>query len=314
MTKNLARKRIYGLTIRQWAALAAVILAILLFGCRFCYNTVRDRIAPVNQSSNKTIDVNDNSRQKPVPNKNLTIAEATERYLKFGNPTAASQVDPNNFLMVNPQFALSYNRQKAISNWVAWTVSIDDLGEAPRSNDFRPDTRLPNGWPKISTSDYTGSGYDRGHLCPSADRSLTSENNSATFLMTNIVPQTGDLNRGVWERFESYSRDLVKQGSELYIVAGNYGNAGKIKNKIVIPTNYWKIAVVLPPGLNDVSAINPQTRVIAIDMPNITGVKNDDWRKYRTTVRAIEQKANINLFTNLQSDLQNVLETRQDSQ
>src|SRR4028119_888322 len=143
MTKNSFRKRIYGLTIRQWAMLAAVVLAFVLFGCRFCYNVVRDRLAPADQpSSNTATNVNSNTRQKRSPQsagRQLTIDEATERYLKFGNPSAASQADPNNFLMVNPQFALSYNRQKAISNWVAWTVSPDDLGDAARSNDFRPD-------------------------------------------------------------------------------------------------------------------------------------------------------------------------------
>lgn len=318
MTKNPLRKRIYGLTIRQWTALAIVILAVVLFGCRFCYNVVRDRLSPSDpNSSNTATNPNSNVGQKPSPRspgRNLTIAEATERYLKFGNPSGASQANPNNFLMVNPQFALSYNRQKAISNWVAWTVSANDLGDAVRSNDFRPDNRLPADWPRVATADYTGSGYDRGHLCPSADRSSTPENNSATFLMTNIVPQTGDLNRGVWERFESYNRDLVRQGNELYIIAGNYGNAGKIKNKIVIPTNFWKVIVVLPAGVDNISEVNANTRVIAVDMPNKSGVKNDDWRKYRTTASAIEQKANVNLFTNLTQNLQNAFKLRQDSQ
>lgn len=74
------------------------------------------------------------------------------------------------------------------ANWVAWELTKVDFGTSDRQDDFRPDPYLPAGWYRGKTSDYTGSGFDRGHLCPSADRTFTLEDNSATFLMTNIIP------------------------------------------------------------------------------------------------------------------------------
>jgi endonuclease G len=73
---------------------------------------------------------------------------------------------------------------------------------------FRPDDRLPKDWPRVTPSDYTGSGFDRGHMSPNADRYGSREAADATFLMTNITPQTGDLNRGPWQKLEAYLRTL----------------------------------------------------------------------------------------------------------
>lgn len=319
MANNSNRRRIYGFTMRQWIMLAGVVIAVVVFGCSFCYKFVRDRVAPINENANVAQPENNNRGKKRSPGttkpaSSLSIQEATERYLRLGNPSNATQTDANNFLMVNSQYALSYNRLRGTANWVAWTVTSADFGAADRANDFRQDDRLPNGFYRVATNDYTGSGYDRGHLCPSADRTGSPEANSATFLMTNIAPQTGDLNRNAWGNLENYSRDLVRQGNELYIVAGLYGAKGKIKGKVTIPTNFWKIIVVLPNGVDDVANTTADARVIAVEMPNINGIKNEDWRKYRTTVRNIEQKTNLNLLSNLPPNVQNALESKIDNQ
>jgi endonuclease G len=312
MTNNFNRRKIYGLTVRQWIVAAAIVVSVVIFGCRFCYNFVRERIAPVGEN-------NQNGGQNlpprtSAPSGQLTVEQAANRYLMFGNPSNAAQTDANNYLLVNQYYALSYNRSKGTPNWVAWTVSLNDLGNVDRANDFRPDDRLPQGFPRVTPADYTGSGFDRGHLCPSADRTSTPEANSATFLMTNMTPQTPDLNRNVWERLESYSRDLVRKGNDLYIIAGVYGDAGKIKRKITIPTNDWKIVLVMPNGIENVSSVNQNTRIIAVDMPNINGIAGDDWRKYRTTVVQIEQKTGLNFFANLPPNVQNALKSKMDNQ
>lgn len=106
---------------------------------------------------------------------------ATNPRLPFGNPSNASQTDPNNYLIEKPQYVLSYNRDKGIPNWVSWELNQSWLGEAPRSNNFRPDDTLPEGWYRVTPNDYTKSGFDKGHMVPSADRSNNPENNAATF-------------------------------------------------------------------------------------------------------------------------------------
>src|SRR5205085_919437 len=99
----------------------------------------------------------------------------------------------------------------------------DDLGKADRQDDFRPNKSLPAGWYQVSKKSYAGTGFDKGHMCNSKDRTSTPEDNSATFLMTNMVPQSPNNNQKAWERLESYCRDLATQGKELYIVCGPAG-------------------------------------------------------------------------------------------
>jgi endonuclease G, mitochondrial len=255
-----------------------------------------------------------------IPQQSLTL---DEQQLLLGNPSGAT-VDvsnPNNYLMLKPQYALSYSRDRGTPNWVSWHVSKDWLGSADRQDDFRANTNLPQGWYRVTTSAYTNSGFDRGHNTPSADRTNAVENNSATFLMTNIFPQAPNHNRETWENLERYTRQLVSQGNEVYVVMGNYGVGGTGSNgsantidngRITVPKRVWKVLVVLPEGENDLGRINSNTRVIAVDTPNINTV-NSDWGTYRTTVDAIEAATGYDLLSALPEQLQGVLERQVDT-
>lgn len=144
--------------------------------------------------------------------------------MALGNPSGAvtSTVYANNYLMVKSQYALSYNNSKLTCNWVSWYLGSSWLGSAARQDDFRADATLPSGWVQVGATDYSGSGFDRGHMCPSADRTSTTSANSATFLMTNMVPQAPKNNQITWANLENYSRSLVSAGYELYIISGVY--------------------------------------------------------------------------------------------
>lgn len=233
--------------------------------------------------------------------------------LVLGNPsgaTADTSSEPNNFLLVHNSFILSYNRERGAANWVTWHLSAADIGDVDRSNAFAPDTALPKDfW--IKPSDYVGSGYDRGHLCPSKDRSSTEADNRETFLMSNMQPQAPKLNQKTWKYLEDYTRDLAKNNEE-YIYAGCYGDAGRIKNKITIPTNCYKVIVVLPEGDNDLKRINGKTRIIAVDMPNDATVSSR-WRTYLTTVDEIEEKTGYDFLSTVTKKIQSVIEAKKDT-
>jgi endonuclease G len=117
----------------------------------------------------------------------------------MGNPTqATADVNhKNNFLIVKPYYALPYNNVRGTPNWVSWRLSKEDLGNAPRFP-FQPDTSLPAGFKRVVPNDYTGSGFDRGHMCPHSDRTRSMESSKATFLMTNMVPQSPENNQRAW--------------------------------------------------------------------------------------------------------------------
>ena len=245
-----------------------------------------------------------------------------EEQMLLGNPSGATS-DPgnaNNYLLKKPQYALSYSKSRGTPNWVSWHVSKDWLGSAARQDNFRPDNTLPEGWYRVKSSSYSGSGFDRGHNTPSADRTKSEEDNAATFLMTNMIPQAPRNNQETWANLEDYTRDLVKQGQEVYVIMGSYGVGGTGTNgtakkiddgKVTVPSRIWKVLVVLPEGNNDLSRINSDTRVIAVNTPNTQTVRSD-WGSYRTTVDAIEQATGYDLLSALPKDLQEVLESQVD--
>ncbi len=242
-------------------------------------------------------------------------APSGNRNLLLGNPSGAvhDPGQPTNYLIERPQYVLSYNRDRGIPNWVSWQLTPSDLGNVQRSNTFVADTTLPKGWYRVTLDDYTGSGYDRGHMCPSADRTATQKDNEATFVLTNILPQAPDNNRSTWEHLESLSRDLVNKGHVLYIIAGGDGDNGTIaKGKVSVPRYTWKIIVVMPKGESDVTRITADTPVIAVRIPN--GLKNrlGDWDQYRVTVASIEAATGYHFFTNLPPDIQSALKSRID--
>jgi endonuclease G, mitochondrial len=240
-----------------------------------------------------------------------SVPDVKSEHLALGNPSNAT-VNPTkeeNYLIVGQHSVVSYNRKKGIVNWVSWKLQKSDFGAISRQNDFRPDDRLPIGWKRLSSSDYSNSGFDRGHMCPSGDRSSSIDANSSTFLMTNITPQSNDLNTGPWEKFESFSRGLVFKQNNVYIIAGQYGEKGKYKNRFTIPTNFWKVVVAVPKNF-DVNAINGNTKVYAVDMPNIDGIADHKWPQYQTSVREIEHKTGYNFLSKIPQHVQDQIETK----
>ncbi|WP_116543686.1 DNA/RNA non-specific endonuclease [Pontibacter virosus] len=244
-------------------------------------------------------------------------------HVALGNPSQATAdgTDPANFLMVKDQYVFSYNRERGTPNWVSWHVSRHWVGNALRQDDFRADATLPAGWYRVGPSAYTGSGFDRGHNIPSADRTRTVEDNSATFLMTNMIPQAPNHNRVTWASLEDYTRDLVRQGMEVYVIMGSYGIGGTGSNgaattidkgRVAVPAMIWKVLVVLEEGEDDLQRITANTRIIAVNTPNTNQVLAD-WGTYRTTVDAIERETGYDLLSALPDQIEAVLEARVDT-
>ncbi len=295
-------------SLRSFFSLAA--LTLVLFSCK------KDAIDPPATPTFAWHDL------QTRPSFDSTIKGAAE-HLAMGNPSEAV-IDATNFLnylIIKPQYCLSYNRDRGTPNWVSWHLDPSWLGGAARQDDFRADTSLPSGWYRVQNTDYGGSGFDRGHNTPSADRTSTIQDNSATFLMTNMIPQAPNNNQQTWANLEGYCRTLVNSGSELYIIMGSYGIGGTGSNgdkttiangHVIVPSFIWKVVVVLPQGINDLGRVQLSTRIIAVITPNSNTI-TPSWGVYRTTVNAIELATGYNLLSNLSSQVQQVVEDKVDS-
>ncbi len=263
---------------------------------------------------------------------NLTVAVAgphtAVEHLVMGNPSGAvtSANSPTNYLLEKNQYVMSYHRDRGIPNWVAWHLDPSWIGTTNRQDDFRPDPSLPAGWYQVQDNDYSGSGFDRGHHCPSGDRTNTVPDNSATFFMTNMMPQAANNNQGVWADLENYSRSLVDAGYELYIYAGGVGQGGTGVNgfantiaggRVTVPAQTWKVIVVLPVGSNDAKRVNNSTRIITVLMANSQSLPNPgagNWRNYRTNINRIEQLTGFNFLTAVRPQFRIRLKKRVDNQ
>lgn len=239
--------------------------------------------------------------------------------LLLGNPSNAV-TDPavkNNYLIVRDQFAISYNDALGQPNWVSWNFTQEDRGSSGRTEAWSEDPLLPAGFYRVQTTDYSNSGYTRGHMCPSGDRTVTANDNSFTFLMSNMVPQTSHNNAGVWNNFENETRNLGAAGNEVLIICGPSGFTGaRIASGVAaIPSHLWKIAVVVPVGTAPITErITTSTRVIAIKVPNVASGLSDDWRTYLTSVNQIQQDTGFTFFTALPAQTAAVLRTMIDGQ
>lgn len=242
-------------------------------------------------------------------------------HLTMGNPNDATADinQPNNYLMEKPEFALSYNRDKGTPNWVSWHLSDEWIGSLARNDTFRADPAVPSEWYRVQGTDYSGSGFDRGHMVPNADRDKETSIpiNQATFLMTNIIPQAPDNNQGPWANMEGYLRTLLP-ANELYIVAGGAGTGGTgssgaattiANGHVAVPAQTWKVALVIPKDSgDDVSRVTCGARTIAVIMPNTQGIRNDNWENYIVTVDQVEALTGYDFYSNLPDAVENCVE------
>ena len=241
---------------------------------------------------------------------------------EFGRPTPAG-ASPTDFLIARAQYVLSYNQTRGTPNWVSYEIdSRHMVSGADRCNCFSADPMLPLG-AQLLTSDYTNGGFDRGHMTRSFDRTNANVDNATTFYLTNIVPQQADLNQGVWANFENALGDSAKIGGRtVYIITGPLYAAGatprflKSLNKVQIPDSTWKVAFIGP-----YTTGNPFTRaninswddlanttVLAVNMPNVAGIRNVPWQTYLTTVDKIEAATGVDVLSLLQTAYQTAVE------
>ncbi len=282
----------------------SILIAVAIVGCR---QFSPEKSPPTARKPAPRAPSRPDSPSRPA------LDSSNDGNLLLGNPTRAAR-DADNLLLDRATYSLSYNRQNGGPNWVAWHTDASDLGDVDRGNNFAPDPDLPS-QSQIRPTDYRGSGYDRGHVCPSGDRTANKTDNSATFYMSNMLPMTGALNRHVWADLENYVRDQVRDGNEAYQIAGGAGSAERIKGKINVPQVCWKVVVFLPVGSGDLARINAQTRVLAVGIPNVDDkrLETGDFRSYLTSVSKLESATKLDLLTQLPASVRKTLKNQVDA-
>lgn len=195
-------------------------------------------------------------------------------------------------------YAVGYNYQTKNADWVAYHVTKESVNaQFKRSNNFKVDVELPE-YAQSTLSDYSKSGYDRGHLAPSAAMDFSQQSMQESFLLSNMSPQLPGFNRVGWRLLEEHVRDLANEYQELYVVTGPIydGNEASIGDGVVIPSAFYK--VVLDPYYND---------AIAFIVPH-RDVSGSELVNFVTTIDDVEERTNLDFFANTNDDIENSME------
>ena len=228
----------------------------------------------------------------PLPNQQETELDETVGLPAFQN---------NDKMVIKHQaYTLRYNEKHEQAEWVAYTLLDKHLkGKHGRNDHFRSDPDVPTQTAK--PTDYTRSGYDRGHLAPAADFKYSANAVDESFYMSNMSPQAPSFNRGMWKGLENKVREWASQKKKLYVVSGpilkkHLRKIGK-DNRISIPKQFYKIVVDLNPK---------HPHAIAFLMPN--KLCKGFYEDYMVSIDDIEALTQIDFFPKLPDDLETYLE------
>lgn len=239
--------------------------------------------------------------------------------MQLGNPSSATANTNNHdhYLIQRSVEALDYSDNLGQPVWASWDLTAADVGTNSRSA-FITDTNLPPNFYQVTDNDYNGVGainFARGHLCPSADRNATTNDNRLVFYMSNIMPQASANNSGIWGQFENYCRSQLST-NELLIICGPSGFGTNMipSGKAYIADYTWKIAVFVPTNSGTaLSRITTSTRVVSLKVPNSSAATNA-WPYYVTSVRQVEVDTGFTFFTALPAPVAEVLRNKVDGQ
>ena len=207
--------------------------------------------------------------------------DACKVHSPYGWAQTVRQIQP----ICREAYLVGYDAPVKIPAYVSYTLLPQNaLGCFPRTDAFVADKSVPNG---ATPSDYAGTGYDKGHAAPDGDMSWSQQVEYESFLMTNMYPQHGSLNRGIWKLLETSVRGWAFQQNRPFTVyvGAIYGAGDKyIGNGVIVPHAYYKIVV------------DQQTGAVAgWRFPHGAPYGNlgNDLTKFRTAIRDIQAEANV---------------------
>ena len=196
-------------------------------------------------------------------------------------------------------YQLSYNEQHEQAEWVAYSLDKKDIVY----NNFKRPFFIDD--PKVRTKsaswrNYKNSGYDKGHLCPAADKRYSKEAHDETFYTSNVSPQKHDFNAGIWNKLEQKTRYWAKKYEHLYVVTGgilkpNLKTIGK--DKVSVPNEFYKIIL---------DYTQPEIKAIAFLLPHQESKL--PLYNFVVSIDEIERKTNIDFFPELPDDIETKLE------
>lgn len=214
--------------------------------------------------------------------------------------------DRSERILKRTNYTVSFNRNWNLPNWVAWELNKNETkGKNNRSEEFTTDPDLAKA-NQVESYDYSGSGYDRGHMCPAGDNHYDAKAMSESFYMSNVCPQNHELNAGKWNDLEIACRKWANRHGQVFIVCGPIIDKRKGKtigkdHEVIIPEKFFKVILITN---------TKPVRAIGYIFEN-----NGSDRPYKTyTIDEIEKITGMDFFPNLPDNIEDLVESRYDAQ
>lgn len=198
-------------------------------------------------------------------------------------------------------YTLAYDKKTKTPQWVAWELTKEETkGNHERTDKFLPDPNVEGA--KVVTTDYTGSGYDRGHMAPAGDMKWSKKAMEESFYMSNICPQIHHLNTGDWNELEANTRKWARRYGSVYVTCGPIYNGRRRtqyigKNRVKVPDAFFKVILIQSPK---------KTCALGFFFENEAGQR--PLNEYLVSVDYLEQTTGIDFFPALPDELENTLE------
>jgi endonuclease G len=252
-------------------------LAALLAASAIGWSLIGSHEAPrsADRAGTRTVSVATPDGRLAEPPVTADPASCPDRFLGGRAPELVASARDRRVVLCNDAYASLSSALARTPLWAAERLTPADMGIArgtERASQFDADDRLPKR-DRAELSDYRRSGWDRGHLAPSADMPGPRAQEQS-FLLSNIAPQDAQLNRGDWADLESHVRSLARRRDALYVVTGVLFEDGNLERlpsgRVLIPTSFWKAVASPGEGSAVVVAGNRSGRLVTMKVPEFT--------------------------------------------
>lgn len=254
--------RVSGLIIFDMKVILSIFI-ILLAGC----STIK---------SNSSLSLKDSNKSEVAPQvspiSNGVVAEV-------GNGFSLEKRPLSEVILDHKYFVVSYNKEMRIANYVSYELTKEQVAKSPAERDdrFFPDPQLKKlGIDPILKKDYVKTGFDRGHLANSEDFAFSQVANDETFVMSNMTPQSPDLNRKSWRLLELRVRKWACGEEKIRIVTGPVLEPGlkKLRAGVAIPNKFFKAVLDETPPKKTICFIYNQTDATDVYKDRVMSVKD----------------------------------------
>jgi len=289
----MSKKKKQNTTKYAGSAFAVILAALLSY---FPISKQLNKQETVNETQKQEVVINQDQQQ----NNDISLEEAVVSVQNLEIP--AKLKDRSEKILKRSNYTISYNRNWNQPNWVAWELNKNETkGRNNRNEEFTADPDLAEAY-QVESYDYSGSGYDRGHMCPAGDNHFDAKAMNESFYMSNICPQNHELNAGKWNDLEIACRKWANRYQQLFIVCGpiidkrNGKRIGK-EHEIIVPEKFFKVILI--------TSTKP-ARAIGYIFEN-----NGSDRPYKVhSIDEVEKITGMDFFPNLPDKIEDLVESR----